>query len=104
MTFSFHPAAEQELNDAVDYYNGCRNDLGLQFAKEIYAAIRNILAFPHAWAPLSRSTRRCLVNRFPYGVIYQIADEQIIIIAVMHLNRKPEYWENRKTAIHAPNS
>ena len=96
MTFSFHPAAEQELNDAVDYYNGCRNGLGLQFAKEIYAAIRNILMFPRAWIPLSQNTRRYLVNRFPYGVIYQIEDEQIVIIAVMHLNRKPGYWEDRK--------
>ena len=96
MTFSFHLAAEQELNGAVDYYNGCQNGLGLQFAKEVYAAIRNILAFPRAWTPLSRNTRRCLVNRFPCGVIYQIEDEQIIIIAVMHLNRKPGYWKDRK--------
>jgi len=96
MTLSFHPAAEQELNDAVDYYNGCQNGLGLQFAEEVYAAIRNILAFPRAWTPLSRNTIRCLVNRFPYGVIYQIEDEQIIRITVMHLNRKPGYWKDRK--------
>ena len=96
MNFSFHLAAEQELNDAVDYYNGCQNGLGLQFAKEIYDAIQNILAFPRAWTPLSRNNRRCLVNRFPYGVIYQIADEEIIIIAVMPLNREPGYWKDRK--------
>lgn len=96
MNFSFHPAAEQELNNAVDYYDGCQNGLGLQFAKEVYAAIQNILVFPRAWTPLSGSTRRCLVNRFPYGVIYQIRDEEIIIIAVMHLNREPEYWGDRK--------
>ncbi|MBT9159660.1 MAG: type II toxin-antitoxin system RelE/ParE family toxin [Dehalococcoidia bacterium] len=67
MNFSFHPAAEQELNEAVDYYNQAQDGLGLQFAKEIYAAIQNILAFPRAWTPLSENTRRCLVNRFPYG-------------------------------------
>ena len=96
MTFSFHQEAEQELNDAVDYYNGCRDGLGLEFAKEVYTTIQNILAFPLAWTPLSHNTRRCLVNRFPYGVIYQISDEQIIIIAVMQLNRNPGYWKDRE--------
>ena len=95
MTFFFHPLAKQELDDAADYYNGCQNGLGLQFAKDVYTAIQNILVFPHAWTPLSRNTRRCLVKRFPYSVIYQIEDEKIIIIAIMHLNRKPEYWKDR---------
>ncbi|KFD42442.1 plasmid stabilization protein [Peptococcaceae bacterium SCADC1_2_3] len=96
MKFFFHPAAEQELNEAVDYYNQVQDSLGLQFSKEVYAAIKNILAFPRAWVSLSDNTRRCLINRFPYGVIYQIADEKLFIIAVMHLNRKPGYWKDRK--------
>ncbi len=96
MKYSFHPDAEKELNDAVDYYNDCQNGLGLEFVKEIYRTIQNILSFPDAWAPLSANTRRCLTNRFPYGVIYNAADEEIFIIAVMQLNRKPEYWKGRE--------
>lgn len=96
MKYSFHPAAEKELNDAIDYYNECQNDLGLEFVKEVYSAIRNILSFPHAWPPLSTNTRRCLVNRFPYGVIYQATGNEIFIIAMMQLNREPGYWKNRK--------
>jgi len=96
LKYSFHPAAERELNDTVDYYNECRGGLGLEFAKEIYRTIQNILSFPDAWAPLSANTRRCLTNRFPYGVIYQATDEEIFIIAVMQLNREPEYWKDRE--------
>ncbi|OGQ69183.1 MAG: plasmid stabilization protein, partial [Deltaproteobacteria bacterium RIFCSPLOWO2_12_FULL_42_16] len=91
----FHPDAEKELNEAIAYYNECQNGLGLEFAKELYLSIQNILSFPHAWAPLSANTRRCLTNRFPYGVIYQITDEEVFIIAVMYLNREPSYWKNR---------
>ena len=48
MNFSFHPAAELELNEGVEYYNQGRDGLGLEFAKEVYVAIQNILSFPRA--------------------------------------------------------
>ena len=95
MKYRFHPEAEAELNGAVDYYDACQEGLGLSFAREVHAAIDNICGFPHAWTPLSQSTRRCLLRRFPYGVVYQYTGGEIIIIAVMQLNRKPDYWRNR---------
>ena len=33
--------------------------------------------------------------RFPYGLIYEASDVQIIIVAVAHLHRAPEYWRER---------
>ena len=95
MKYSFHPEAEKELNMAISYYNESKNGLGLEFAREVYLAIQNIIAFPLAWSQLSTNTKRFLINRFPYGVIYQIANEEILIIALMHLNREPGYWEKR---------
>ncbi len=96
MKYSFHPAALKEFTKAIDYYNECQNGLGIEFAREVYLAIQNILAFPLAWYPLSTNTRRCLINRFPYGIIYHIADQEIHIIAVMHLSKQPGYWDKRK--------
>lgn len=95
MNYAFHPEAKAELNEAVDYYNGCQPELGFDFAREVYVAIQNILAYPEAWMPLSKNTRRCLVHRFPYGVIYQVTGEAILIIAIMQLNRRPGYWKGR---------
>jgi len=43
---------------------------------------------PYAWTLLSTNTRKCLTNHFPYGVIYQITDEEIFVIAVMHHTRE----------------
>lgn len=96
MHYSFHPDAEKEFDEAIAYYNGCQNGLGLEFAQEVYLAIQKILSFPHAWDPLSANTRRCLTNRFPCGVIYQITDEEVYIIAIMHLSREPSYWKKRE--------
>jgi hypothetical protein len=95
LIYSFHLDAEKELNDAIDYYNECQNGLGLEFAKEVYSIIQNIISFPKAWSSLSRHTRRCLTNRFPYGIIYQVTADEIFIIAVMQLNREPDYWKKR---------
>ena len=99
MKCAFHPEAEAELSQAVDYYNACQPHLGGDFSREVYATIRNIIAYPKAWTPLSKHTRRCLVHRFPYGVIYQVTGEAILIIAVMQLNRKPGYWQGRSTGL-----
>ena len=96
MKYSFHPVAEAELNQAVDYYDECQRGLGLEFLKNIYDTIQNILKFPDAWATLSANTRRCLAKRFSYGVIYQVANREVFIIAVMNLSREPEYWKGRE--------
>jgi len=47
----------------------------------------SFLLFPVAWSKFSENIRRCLTNRFPYGVIYQIIIEEVLIIAVMQLNK-----------------
>jgi hypothetical protein len=66
MRFCFDPRAEAEFHETVRYYEDCQTGLGLQFAEEIYAAIRRVDEYPDAWSALSENTRRCLVNRFPF--------------------------------------
>ena len=96
MTFSFHPDARLEFIKSIDYYENCEPGLGCDFSIQIYSTIRNILAHPHAWPVLSSGEiRRCLINRFPYGIIYCIEEDQILILAVMHLHREPYYWKER---------
>ncbi len=95
MNFKFHPIALTELEDAISYYNHLNPSLSLEFLEEFYSSIQRILQFPYAWMKFSESCRRCLLTRFPYGIIYQFSDDTIIIIAVMQVNRKPNYWEKR---------
>ena len=95
MIFSFHPEAVVELNQAVEYYEDCAKGLGLDFAIEINSTIERILSHPQAWAILKDDVRRCLVRRFPYGILYSIESEEILILAVMNQHKEPEYWKNR---------
>jgi len=96
VNFSFHPDAEVEFNQAIDYYEDIEPGLGYDFALEVYSTIRRSVEFPDAWAVLEGDVRRSLVRRFPYGVLYSKKGNGIVIVAVMNLHRKPGYWERRK--------
>jgi plasmid stabilization system protein ParE len=95
MRFLFHPAAENEFDLAVEYYETCQSGLGLEFAEEVYSTIARISEYPEVWSPMSGNTRRCLTNRFPYGIIYRIKDNSVHIIAIANLHRRPDYWKER---------
>ena len=96
MKYSFHPDAELELNDSVDYYEECKTNLGSEFAYEVQKTIQRILEFPTAWQKIDGEIRRCLTNRFPFGVIYYKRNKEIVILAIMQLQRKPNYWKERQ--------
>ena len=95
MKYVFHPEAEIEFREAVEYYEDCEPGLGYDLALEIHSTIQNILSFPKAWPKLETNIRRCQTRRFPYGIIYAIDENTILILAVMHLHREPDYWKDR---------
>jgi toxin ParE1/3/4 len=72
MTFDFHPEAEEEFIEAVAFYDKVETSLGEEFSLEVLAALRNVLSYPNAWPVLKGEVRRCLVNRFPYGILYSV--------------------------------
>ena len=97
MKYSFHLKAKEEFLEAINYYESRSTGLGLEFANEIYSTIQRIIQFPTAGSKFSENTRRCLAQRFPFGVIYKVSEDkdETIIIAVMQVNRKPGYWKKR---------
>jgi len=96
MNMRFLHVASEELDDAIKYYNAEREGLGDDFREEVKHALQSIAVFPEAWHPLSLRTRRCRLRRFPYGLIYQIRKDELLIVAVANLHREPDYWKNRE--------
>jgi plasmid stabilization system protein ParE len=93
MTFRFLSPALQEIDEAARYYEGQAVGLGADFVCELDAAIDRILRFPQAWAQLQGGYRFCSLQRFPYSVVYEIEDDQsILILSVFHQHRKPLSW------------
>ena len=95
MRIRFLDVAQRELDDAVAWYDEREEDLGLDFLDEFDRSIRRLLSFPLASTEIEPGIRRCLIARFPYGIIYGIDDDLIIVISVAHLHRYPRYSADR---------
>ncbi|MEP6636139.1 MAG: type II toxin-antitoxin system RelE/ParE family toxin [Acidobacteriota bacterium] len=95
LSLEVHPEALSELERAKAWYDGQRPGLGESFFQEITAAISRIREAPDTWPEYRRGTRRFLVHRFPFAVIYSQRSTGLLVVAVMHLKRRPGYWTSR---------
>ena len=95
MTVGFHPEAEAEFLASVAYYSEYSPELGDTFRVAVGNAVGQAASNPYLWPILYRRVRRCLVHRFPYGILYGVGMEGIYVLAVMNLCRHPDYWKHR---------
>ena len=95
MTLVFEDEAKAEFKAAACYYEEQADGLGERFTAYIEAALTRILANPSLPRCFDGHFRRMKSDKFPYVVIYQLIDEQMIIMAIMHTSRRPRYWESR---------
>ena len=98
MRYEFHPEALEEYESAASYYAEKDPNLQLRFIESVENAIERILESPKRWRVIDEDVRRCIANVFPYGILYTIEDDLILIVAVMHFSREPGYWKRRLAA------
>jgi toxin ParE1/3/4 len=95
-----HRFAEDALTEFIEagrYYNRQVAGLGDDFVDEVGNGIRKILSSPFTWGVVEDDVRRFLISRFPYGIYYTITEEVVVIWAVKHLHRDPDYWQQRRS-------
>jgi toxin ParE1/3/4 len=96
MAIEFVDAAEAEFYDIVDYYKQFDHALSYDFIQEFEYAVQRLVKFPKAGHPYLHQTKRIFLNRFPFAIVYKVyRDNVIMVFAIMHMNRKPGYWEKR---------
>ena len=92
----FHRLAEAELYDAAHYYEKQAQGLGDALLDEVWRGIEQILENPPACPLVSANVRRKVLQRFPFNLMYRIEDNgALLILAVMHQQRRPGYWQGR---------
>ncbi|MDA8124052.1 MAG: type II toxin-antitoxin system RelE/ParE family toxin [Deltaproteobacteria bacterium] len=95
MKVRFLELAQCELDDAFQWYEEQMQGLGRELLNEVDGSIRRIARWPATGREIFTDVRRCLVKRFPYGIIYGIEEDTIVVVSIAHLHRKPFYWIER---------
>jgi len=95
MKYWFHPGARVEFLETALYYESQQTGLGRRFFEVVTETVRRIQAHPNMYRLVGDAWRQCRIPRFPFGIIYRVKNRRIEIIAVMHLHRRPGYWQKR---------
>lgn len=89
------PEADAELAEAASWYEERRQGLGGEFLDAFVESTANLRRNPHLFAPIFGEARRALLHRFPYSVIYEVHDREVVILACFHEHRDPKEWRRR---------
>ena len=97
MLLQLRQEAADDLEAAVRWYQSQDHQLGQQFLSEVRLTFQRIRTNPECYPAGYRGTRRALIRRFPYGVIYLLVPQQdcIVVLAVLHCGRDPKLWRQR---------
>ena len=87
--------AEEEFDEAFDWYESRQTGLGEKFAAEVQKVFDRISGSPHAHRIVFADIRKGVVRRFPYCVYYRPHSDRIEVIAVFHTSRDPATWQDR---------
>ena len=91
----FLPAAREEFLAAASHYDAAAPGLGHDFITAVERAVARIAAFPEHGSPHLMGTRRIVLRRFPFSVVYLLEAEVVLVVAIAHHSRKPGYWRAR---------
>ena len=94
-TVIVRPEAEEDLKGAFSWYEDNRSGLGYDFLLQVDAGINFIKRNPEIHPIEYKRTRKHLIKRFPYKIVYLVEAEKIIILAVLHGKRKPDLMKKR---------
>jgi hypothetical protein len=95
MKSRFHEAADAEVTEALDYYDGKASGLGDRFLAEIKAATGYIERYPEMAPVIDYDVRAKTLVHFPYTLMYVQDAQELFIVAVAHQSKRPGYWADR---------
>jgi plasmid stabilization system protein ParE len=93
--YRFLNPAEAEMIEAALFYDGASSGLGNDFLDDIQQAIGRLCEYPQAGETVTSELRRMLLHRFPFSIICFVEADVILVVAVAHHGRRPNYWQSR---------
>jgi toxin ParE1/3/4 len=91
----FHEAAALDYEAAFDWYLEHSELAAARFSAELDRAVAQIVASPQLGPIGVHGTRKFLLQRFPFAIVYRELPTTVQVLAVAHLRRRPNYWKGR---------
>jgi len=91
----FTQAARADLVEAVHWYDTHAPQVVPQFRGALRTALSRIAENPKQFPPSFKNTRRALLRRFPYIIVFRETQDAIYVVAVFHTSRNPLIWQGR---------
>lgn len=91
----FEPNAREEFLEQVARYGALSAILGAEFVSEVERAVHRVVSFPESGSPYLSGTRRMVLRRFPFSLVYTSRSRTVTVVAVAHHHRRPGYWRGR---------
>ena len=102
----FHPKAEQDLDNIIEYYNTLKEGLGYEVYVEIDEYIESIRTFPFIAPKRLENVRVFFTKKFHFGVYHLTLEEtsEIFIVAIINSRQEmnAQMVLNRIADIHNP--
>ena len=93
--YRLHPLAWLEIEGGDEWYLQRSADASAGFIAAVSEAIDSICQAPQRYPKCLYGTRRLVLHRFPFSIVYLDKADVVNIVAVAHSKRKPGYWKRR---------
>lgn len=91
----YHPEARAEFLHEVEYYAAISARLAEHYDKAVQVAERHAASAPETWPKYKHRTRRIVDRQFKFSLVYLHNADEVHIVAVAPMKRKPGYWRAR---------
>jgi plasmid stabilization system protein ParE len=89
------PEARRDFDESFDWYAERSDHAAVRFANAVDVALAAIADDPKRFAAIDEIHRECPMARFPFHVIYRVAADRVVVVAIAHAKRRPGYWKGR---------
>lgn len=96
MRTRFTEAASADLREARAFYGTSSREARVGFNRVMREAVALLREHPEAGKPAGKTAREYVIdNVYPYSLIYYIEADEVVISALYHHSRDPEFWHER---------
>ncbi|WP_158855837.1 type II toxin-antitoxin system RelE/ParE family toxin [Lunatibacter salilacus] len=95
MRLEFSEEARLDIQETIDWYDSRKMGLGKEFLLSLDETINNLQNNPFQYPYQHNEVRRILLKRFPYQVMFVVANQNIGVLGVIHTSRNPTIWKKR---------